>query len=258
MRQLLAVLVCLISVNMLGQALDYDGDDDGCVNINDLLGLLTELGQCEDNESFTCGELIEHEGYYYSTVQIGDQCWFSENCRHLPEVSPSSEGSSTEPYYYVYGYDGTDVVAATSTSNYDTYGVLYNWAAVMTDGICPSGWHIPLEAEWQTMEMTLGMSEAEATGTGWRGTDEGHQIKSTSGWNDGGNGSNSSGINALPGGYRLTGGFNVSGSSCYWRSSSESGSPSWVRVMDYDYDQVYRYNGITNLHLGFSARCVKD
>ena len=40
----------------------------------------------------TCGDDIEHEGYDYSTVQIGDQCWFRENCRYLPEVSPSSAG----------------------------------------------------------------------------------------------------------------------------------------------------------------------
>ena len=92
----------------------------------------------------TCGDAITHEGYDYSTVLIGDQCWFSENCRYLPEVSPSSEGSETEPYYYVYDYEGTDVAAAIATANYETYGVLYNWPAVMTEGICPSGWHIPI------------------------------------------------------------------------------------------------------------------
>ena len=52
-------------------------------------------------------EDIVHKGVY-GTVQIGDQCWFSENCRYLPEVYPSIEGSETEPYYYVNGYQGTD------------------------------------------------------------------------------------------------------------------------------------------------------
>lgn len=46
------------------------------------------------------------------------------------------------PYYYVNGYVGTDVEAAKATAYYETYGVLYNWPAVMTEGICPSGWHI--------------------------------------------------------------------------------------------------------------------
>jgi hypothetical protein len=110
-----------------------------------------ECGAPNGNNStcFTgCGDGIMHEGFDYETVQIGDQCWFSENCRYLPEVSPSNEGSETEPYYYVYDYQGTDVAAAKATSNYETYGVLYNWPAVMTEGICPSGWHIPSDGEF--------------------------------------------------------------------------------------------------------------
>ena len=79
----------------------------------------------------------------------------------------------TITYYYVYGYEGSTVSEAQATSNYETYGVLYNWPAVMTEGICPSGWHIPSDGEWQTMEISLGMSEAEAASEGWRGTDEG-------------------------------------------------------------------------------------
>ena len=104
-------------------------------------------------ESTACGDPVEHEGNSYPTVRIGDQCWFSENCRYLPEVSPPIEGSETDPYYYVYGYEGTDLAAAKSTENYALYGVLYNWPAVMTEGICPSGWHIPTDFEWGTMEM---------------------------------------------------------------------------------------------------------
>ena len=81
-------------------------------------------------------------------------------------MSPYSVGENeTDPYYYVNGYEGTDVTAAISTSNYETYGVLYNWPAVMTEGICPSGWHIPSDGEWQTMEISLGMSESEAAQT---------------------------------------------------------------------------------------------
>ena len=77
------------------------------------------------------------------------------------------------------------------------------------------------------MEISLGMSEAEANNTGYRGTDEGHQMKSTSGWNSSGNGSNSSGFNGLPGGYRYSGGFYNDGYFGFWWSASESGSFSW-------------------------------
>jgi uncharacterized protein (TIGR02145 family) len=207
-------------------------------------------------ESTACGAPVEHEGYSYATVRIGDQCWFSENCRYLPEVSPSSEESETNPYYYVYGYEGSDVAAAQATSNYDTYGVLYNWPAVMTGDICPSGWRIPTDFEWGTMEMALGMGASDATGYGYRGSDQGYQMKSTSGWNSGSNGSNSSGFTGLPGGYRYSGGFSGNGYFGYWWSASESGSFSWKRTLDYYYDNVLRdYN---SRNYGFSARCVRD
>ncbi len=162
----------------------------------------------------------------------------------------------TAPYYYVYGYEGTDVAAAQATFNFDTYGVLYNWPAVMTEGICPSGWHIPPDGEWQTMEISLGMSESEAAQTGWRGSPVGDYLKSTYGWNSDGNGSNSSGFTGLPGGYRYSGGFSSSGYYWYWWSASESGSISWFRGLDDVYDDVDRTN--VNRFGGFSARSVRD
>ena len=239
-----------------------DTNLDGCTDLNDLMDLLAAYGTCTSAlpDFVTCGDLIEHEGYSYSTVQIGEQCWFAENCRYLPEVSDPSIDTTTEPHYSVYGYECTDVTAAQATTNYATYGVLYNWPAVMTEGICPSGWHIPSDGEWQTMEISLGLSESEAAGTGWRGTDEGYQMKSSSGWNDynvsSGNGSNSSGWTGLPGGYRYSGGFNVNGDNGNWWSASESGSNSWKRKLNNNNDNVNRNNN--NRNNGFSARCVRD
>jgi uncharacterized protein (TIGR02145 family) len=238
------------------QLIPTDTNLDGCTDLNDLMDLLGAYGICGQAEFAACGDLVSHDGYDYSTVQIGEQCWFSENCRYLPEVSDPSINSTTEPHYSVYGYTGTDVTVAKSTANYETYGVLYNWPAVMTEGICPSGWHIPSDGEWQTMEISLGMSESEAADTGWRGTDEGYQMKSTSGWNSGGNSSNSSGFTGLPGGYRYSGGFDVSGNAGYWWSASESGSNSWSRRLSFNYDNVYRY--YDNRQYDFSARCVRD
>jgi uncharacterized protein (TIGR02145 family) len=259
MKNLLLILLFLPSFTSFGQVFDYDGNDDGCVNVDDMLGLLIEYGQCLDVEEevfISCGDNINHEGYNYSTVLIGDQCWFAENCRYLPVVSSSSASSETSPYFYVYGYEGTDASAAMATENYDTYGVLYNWPAVMTEAICPSGWHIPSDGEWQAMEMSLGMSESVAAQTGWRGSPVGDYMKSTSGWNSGGNGSNSSGFNGLPGGYRYSGGFGNDGGYGYWWSASESGSYAWNRVLTSDYVNVSRSSYYRDK--GFSARCVRD
>jgi uncharacterized protein (TIGR02145 family) len=198
--------------------------------------------------SIVCGDDVNHENYDYSTVQIGSQCWFSENCRYLPSVSPSSEGNATDPYYYVYGYDGTDVASAQATSNYATYGVLYNWPAVMTEDICPSGWHIPSDSEFTQLTDFLG-GESIAGG---KMKEAGYAH-----WNSPNTGAtNSSWFTGLPGGVRFSGGFYHNGLIGYWWSASESGSDSWLRRLDYGNDYVDRLNHLRNS--GFSARCVRD
>ena len=234
-----------------------DINNDGCVQLDDLLDLLISYGDCDAEESpWQCGDPLEYQGYDYETVLIGEQCWFSENCRYLPEVSPSSEGSETDAYYYVYGYEGTDVTAAQETEYYETFGVLYNWPAVMTAGMCPSGWHIPTDGEWQTMEISLGMSESVVINFDFRGSDEGFKMKSTVGWNNNGNGSNSSGFNGLPGGYRGYGGINFNGLNGNWWTASESESYSLKRLLLTGYDNVYR--NIDVREYGLSSRCIKD
>ena len=159
--------------------------------------------------------------------------------------------------YYVNGYEGSILEEAKATYNYATYGVLYNWPAVMTEGICPSGWHIPSDGEWQTMEMSLGMSEAEAASEGWRGAPVGDYMKSTSGWNSNGNGSNSSGFDGRPGGYAYSGGFYPNGYIGSWWSSSASGSSSaWLRNLYYLNGNVNRSNYLRDD--GLPARCLWD
>ena len=138
------------------------------------------------------------DGQEYTYVVIGNQIWMAENLKYLPSVSSPETGSYTEPYYYVYDYFGNNVSQAKNTYNYKTYGVLYNWTAA-TDA-CPAGSHLPTANEWKTLEMYLGMSQSDADATEWRGSDQGEKMKSTSGWYDNGNGTNSSGFNALPGG----------------------------------------------------------
>jgi len=171
----------------------------------------------------------------YNTIEIGSQKWFSDNLNY--ETSNS------------WWYDN-------SSANGDVYGRLYTWYVALT--ACPSGWHLPSDYEWKTMEMALGMSQSEADDTGWRGTDQGEQMKSTSGWYNNGNGTNSSGFNALPGGGRLeNGSFYHLGSNGYWWSSTErSGTSAWVRALYYVDDQVDRGN--SSKAASHSIRCLKD
>jgi uncharacterized protein (TIGR02145 family) len=240
-----------------------DSNFDGCTGLNDLLNLLSMFGEC--TESNSCGNPVNYQGYDYSTVQIGEQCWFAENCRYLPAVVPSSVSSNILPFSYVYGYEGYAVAAAKATANYETYGVLYNRPAVMVEGICPSGWHIPSDGEWQTMEISLGMSEADAASEGWRGSPVGDYMKSTSGWGwsdwsgSSGNGSNSSGFTGLPGGLidPLDGFFFWVEELGYWWTASGSDTSAWVWGMWDGWDDVSR-NVSTSLSAGYSARCVRD
>ncbi len=230
-----------------------DSNLDGCTDLNDLLNLLGAYGICTSAlpDFVTCGDLIEHEGYSYSTVQIGDQCWFAENCRYLPVVSPSSYSSTTDPDYYVYGYEGIDVVAAQATTNYETYGVLYNWPAVMDEGICPSGWHVPTDGEFTELVDFLG-GESVAGGKMKEAGDDHWDLPNTGA-------TNSSGFNGLPGGSRYAGGFITNGDKGYWWSASVTspGSSGSLRRRLDSYSGNISWGSLTR-NYGFSARCIKD
>jgi uncharacterized protein (TIGR02145 family) len=196
------------------------------------------------------------DGHVYKTIKIGNQTWMAENLAYLPSVSPSSAGSYTNPFYYVYDYQGTNVAAAKQNANYTTYGVLYNWPAAKA--ACPPGWHLPTDDEWKQLEMALGMTQAQADAIGWRGTNQGTQMKNKSGWYDNGNGINTSGFSALPGGNRYTNGyfFDVGYYGTWWSSTEYSTASAWARSLYYSYSYVGRDYYLKEY--GFSVRCVRD
>jgi len=198
--------------------------------------------------------------HVYKYVKIGtNQTWMAENLAYLPAINPSSDGSETEPRYYVYDYDfeSGNVDVAKTKPNYTTYGVLYNWVAAKVS--CPSGWHLPTDAEWKILETYLGMSQLDADSEGWRESASiGKALKFTSGWTENGNGDNSSGFVALPGGFRDNDGKfrSVDGYASFW-SSSEYGSNAWRRSLLFNRDGVSRDNG-SDRSLGFSVRCLQN
>ena len=250
-----------------------DGDANGLIGVTDLQDLLStyggefapgtimvnavELGELLDSlqsqiaalqndsgDAFRCGDDVLHQGYWYNTTSIGGQCWFSENVRYLPEVSPSLEGSDAVPHAYVYGYQGNQVDVAKYTLNYHQYGVLYNFPAVVQWDLCPNGWHVPTDEEWTAMTSSLG-SELLA----------GNMMKANFG--DSWGGTNLSGFSGLPGGYRYGNGyFDFAGYVGYWWSSSPSGSGAVYRNLYASSENVYRGN--LNQRYGFSVRCVRD
>jgi len=228
-----------------------------------IVGCVTEP---EDCAGVPGGDAVSDiDGNCYSTIQIGEQWWMVENLKvthynngeEIPNITNNGvwSGLSTGAYGV---YDN-------STSNADVYGNLYNWYAVDDSrGLCMDGWHVPSDEEIMELEMYLGMSEEDANGPLWRGTDEGSQLAGNSNlWNDGDLENNSefgtSGFDALPAGYRDNSNgsyYNMGNSGAFWSSSEDGSSNAWNRKLDYDSSNVGR-NYYTK-QSGESVRCLGD
>lgn len=192
----------------------------------------------------------------YATVKIGNQIWMAENLAYLTAVSPPKPGSNTTPHYYVYDYTGTNLEVSKKTVNYITYGVIYNWSAAKI--ACPSGWHLPSDEEWIQLEKTLGMTQTQTVEIGWRGNNQGTQMKSTLVWNNEGQENNFSGFSALPSGFRYVGGaFGSIETWCgWWIDTQYSATNAWYRALNDENSNVHRNN--MDKSYGLSVRCVKD
>jgi len=194
--------------------------------------------------NFTCGSTITYSGKTYNTVQIGSQCWLKENLDVGIMIqgiqNPSNDGTIEK-----YCYDN-------DLNNCATYGGLYQWNEAMaystthgTTGICPSGWHIPVEAEFQIL-----LTAVNNDGNALKAIGQGSSF-----W--GGAGTNTSGFSALLSGYLAEWRFGGKGHSTnFWSSSQISelaSSNLWV----------YHTNSGPGLRGGYkdrglSVRCLKD
>jgi len=201
------------------------------------------------------------DGNVYITVKIGTQVWMAENLKTtkyndgslIPNVIESDEWKAlgTDAYCWANNDEKT---------NKPLYGALYNWFVAETEKICPSGWRVPSDEDFINLELTLGLPQDEINIWGWRGTDQGQQMKNTSGWLPNENGNNNSGFTALPGGYRYysTGGFEAIGTVGYFWSSTEPMDPStaFYRRLDGVENRIHR--SATLKQAGKSIRCIKD
>jgi uncharacterized protein (TIGR02145 family) len=125
--------------------------------------------------------------------------------------------------------------------------------------MCPSGWHVPSDPEFKILETHLGMTSDQLDLWGWRGTDQGSQMKNTTGWAAGQNGTNTSGFSGLPGGYRygLSGNYNDLGTLTYWWSATqETDTLAWYRRLDGANANIYRAS--VNKTGGKYVRCMKN
>jgi uncharacterized protein (TIGR02145 family) len=198
--------------------------------------------------AFTCGSTFTdpRDSKVYNTVTIGTQCWFKQNLN-----------------YHQTAY-GNDWCYLNSSSNCTTYGRLYDWAAAMqgatssnlnpsgVQGVCPTGWHLPSDAEWDVLMNYLGGfyvagGKMKETGTAYWTYDPGV--------------TNSSGFTAFGGGTFDALGYNwyeITEGAYFW-SSTQSSSPTTsasYRYINYNRFELDRYDNPK--YYGMSVRCVHN
>ena len=193
----------------------------------------------------------------YKWLRIGEQIWMAENLAFNPDVN---------------GYWINDKI----TNDGYKYGNLYIWEVAQK--VCPEGWHLPSNEEWQQLEISLGMSKSEAEAFGYRGNGIAKKLKSTSDWLEHLKGDNSSGFNALPTGYRTTSNLNQNDLKDPYNSKSivfvGAATGFWTCTPYKTKAAKYRFLFFTNTFsgtkpteigntsdyrdAGHSVRCVKD
>jgi len=208
-----------------------------------------------ENQIFTTtggggGPAVDVDGNVYTPVTIGTQIWMKENLKtthyrngdaiaYTPDASAWS--SLTTGGYCNYN---------NLLSNGDTYGRLYNWAAVNDSrNLAPAGWHVASYNEWLTL-MNYAGGYAAAGG----------KLKETGTlhWTSPNNGTDAFGFTALPSGLRtLAGGYEVMGYNAYWWTSTEADIVySWGAAISYN--DATLYTVVYEKPQGFPVRCVKD
>ncbi len=248
---------------------DHEGSISNLMNVG-MAKIAVQLVSKHESLSVSARTDLENtvtdiDGNVYKTVMIGNQVWMAENLRvthyrdgtSIPQLSKKGDWARMT--------DGAFCQYDNNFGNSITYGSLYNWHAVTdTHRLAPEGWHIPNDAEWAALEQTLGMNRSSLKVWKWRGTNEGSKLCNTFLWKKGrltnNPGFNTSGFNALPGGYRKT--FNlgsyyyVGSQALFWTTTEYTNDTAVGRKIGYDNSGVYRY--YYDKKSGFSVRCVKD
>ncbi|MCD4774392.1 MAG: hypothetical protein K8R41_13520 [Bacteroidales bacterium] len=205
---------------------------------------------------------VTHYGQTYNTIQIFSQCWLKENLNVGTMIS-GSNGMINNGIIEKYCYDDDPAYC-------NEYGGLYQWDEMMqyttqqgTQGICPSGWHLPTDEEWKILEGTVD-SQYGIGDPQWniywsfRGFDAGANLKTNSGWYSGGNGTNLFGFSGMPGGGRGHAGdfAGIGENGCWWTSTDEYTGNAWDRSLSGGSPYVYRDAGPQDA--GCSVRCVRN
>lgn len=206
------------------------------------------------------GAGITFNGYTYLSIVLGNgQEWMAENLRTSTYANGDSIHNVIAPNQWESLTTGAWAHYENNSSFENPYGKLYNWYAVADPrNICPTGWHVPSDAEWGEFMNYL---DPNSNGGVNIPNTSGGKMKSTGTqyWQNPNTGAtNESGFSGLPGGNRnFDDIFYYVGKYCYWWSSTEYYTGyAWYRLLDYNNGDAFRaHAGEMN---GLSIRCLKD
>jgi uncharacterized protein (TIGR02145 family) len=223
--------------------------------------------------SFACGfsTVSDIDGNTYNTVLIGTQCWTKSNLK----VTKYNDGTDIPEITGSQTWDNTVVTGARTVYNDDPinltrYGYLYNWFAakgISTGGsiiyknICPTGWHVPTDNEWESLIRFIDPAMTVHTSGGTESSTAGKKLKSSSTlWQTDPNpGTDDFGFSALPGGRRLQSGSDfseVEQRAYFWSTDLFTNGRGFTRVLYYNFSSVNKDN--YEKETGRSIRCIKD
>ena len=190
------------------------------------------------------------DGNTYNTVQIGSQCWMRENLKTTKYATGENILLVTNNNMWYNINEGAMCYYNNDASNAHIYGALYNGYTIDDGYLCPEGWHVPTNDEWNILVEELG------------GAIAGYKMKTAYDWEGeygyNGNGSNESGFSAFPAGAcsGFDGGFfNMRYQTYFWSSTSSD----WRKIMrglSSNSKELWS-SGLEN-NYGFSVRCIKD
>ena len=217
-----------------------------------------EIAPSSEPEAFNCGDNLLIGSNSYPTVQIGTQCWTKTNMREVPAGATDGTTSritdKTNPYYYV-----------NPSVDASVYGYYYNWEAAKL--VCPSGWHLPSDAEWTQLSdyvssqnehtcngINFFIAKAFASETGWLDNSAGECTPGDQSVKP----NNTTGFSAVPASYFNSSFGNVGYIAHFWSSSQNESNPDYAyyRGVLSNYARLGRYYDTKSY--GRSVRCLKD
>jgi len=214
---------------------------------------------CVHNPNLSYGTMTDQQGNEYKTIVIGTQEWMAENLKTSIYRNGDAIANVTDNNEWTLLTTGAWCYFNNDSQYECPYGKLYNWyAAADARNVCPVGWHVPSDAEWNVLIGYLDPTY-EPNVSGAQDTIAGGKMKTVNGWYEPNIATNESGFSGIPGDYRnFSGEFNFFGlSTGYWWSVTEFNPYfAWYRYLYSSNSSVTRYPD--NKFLGMSVRCVKD